>query len=497
MRIVGLPDDILLQVVLYLSIQDVLSFKQTCRVLHAFGSTDYLWHRLAERSDLLLNISSNTVITELPADELQRVVIDAIRLELNWRRSSPRIKRTMSLNIANDALFEHLHFVNGGKWLLVVQGHPRRFEERVYTQIYFWDLHVLNEPRCVIRFELIGKHRASAVTLHDQEESATLVVALNDASADFFEVRTFSLTGEFTTLSHVGALPSVAKRIELPPSSGPLRAISVTSVSVCGHVLAATVVIFAPDQAATSHIVVARTDNGSAHWMQREPYKPIHSALTRLHRNNIIIFGHNTEGYACHVYELPPSLLYPCSRSHMSLSDCDFPDNLLEWGPLVAHSTCVMDKLFNLFPEPSTIPSASGEILAFMLMAESCAYLMRFHLSARTTSSSSGKRFVRPITVKIRADTSVRLVGVGISGRRAVWMEHNLETTRSQLMKLEALQDDTTDGEYTQISSGVLLPPDPPLPFSTDACQGLAFDEASGRLCIGLWGGSLYLVDFS
>ena len=87
----------------------------------------------------------------------------------------------------------------------------------------------------------------------------------------------------------------------------------------------------------------------------------------------------------------------------------------------------------------------------------------------------------------------MRLAGIGVTGSRAVWMEHSLETTRSRLMKLEFGR--TTRGDV-EMFHGVLLGPDPPLPFSTDACHMLAFDEATCRLCLGLWDGSLRVVDF-
>ncbi len=99
----------------------------------------------------------------------------------------------------------------------------------------------------------------------------------------------------------------------------------------------------------------------------------------------------------------------------------------------------------------------------------------------------------RDIEVPLPADISIRLVGIGASGRRAVWMEHSLETTRSRIMKLEV---EKTESGGLELYHGELLPPDSPLPFSTDACHMFAFDEATCRLCLGLWDGSLYIVDF-
>ncbi|KAI0091176.1 hypothetical protein BDY19DRAFT_934258 [Irpex rosettiformis] len=495
MHIVELPDDVLLHIALELSIEDILSFKQTCRVLHAFGTTDYLWHRLAVRSGLLLNIPTDTAIATLSADELQRVVIDAMRLEANWTRADPKIKRTTSLYNANNALFEHLQFVEGGKWLLVVQDRFHRFEERAYTKVSFWSLHNIDEPHCVVQFELTGKCRASDVALQNENETVTFVVALTDGQGDFFEIRTFSLNSEYATLSQIAPFPSISRRIDLPASPTPDLPLnmSITSLSVSGKILAATVTVFNVDHHEASRILVTRTDQGPAYWMQKQPYKPIHPALTRLHKNHIVIFGHSAEGFACHTYELPPILLRnytPFTASFSSYS----PADALAWGPLVADNTCANDKFENLFPEPRTVPPISNDTLAFIAVQGSRANLVRFHLDVQSpTAMGSAKSRAHPLPVVLPPDTSIRLVGVGGSGRRAVWMEHNFETTRSQLMRLEVLHDDP---KRSQVMYKVLLPPDPPLPFSTDACQALAFNESSCRLCFGLWDGSLHLVDF-
>lgn len=159
-------------------------YTQTCRVLHAFGSTDYLWHRLIERSGLLLDIPTDTPITDLTSDDLQRHAIHAIRLQLNWRRPSSNIKRITSLGTTTDALFDHLHFVPGGKWLLAVQGLYRRFENRNFTKISFWSLSHTQDAHCVAHFEMVGKHRASAVAMRDVDGSATFAIALNYADQE-------------------------------------------------------------------------------------------------------------------------------------------------------------------------------------------------------------------------------------------------------------------------------------------------------------------------
>jgi hypothetical protein len=151
--------------------------------LHAFGSTDYLWHRLVESSGLLLNIPSHTAIATLPADDLQHIAMDAIRLELNWKRRAPMITRTIPVDVANDTVFEHLHLVPGGKWLLVIQSRHRQFEERIRTNVSFWSLSN-QQPLCTVEFELTGMYRGSDVAILDNQK-VTFAIALNDEAREY------------------------------------------------------------------------------------------------------------------------------------------------------------------------------------------------------------------------------------------------------------------------------------------------------------------------
>lgn len=202
MRITDLPDDILLHIVLYLRIQDVLSFKQashpshallsihahilakTCRVLHAFGSTDYLWHRLAHSSNLLLNIPAHASVSELPADELQRLAIDAIQLQVNWARNPPHIRRTICFDTSKDGSYDHLQLFQGGRWLFVAQGRHHHFEARFHSTVSLWSLHDWDHLHCVVKYDLTGMHRASDVVFDAEEETATIAVALHSADCE-------------------------------------------------------------------------------------------------------------------------------------------------------------------------------------------------------------------------------------------------------------------------------------------------------------------------
>lgn len=80
---------------------------------------------------------------------------------------------------------------------------------------------------------------------------------------------------------------------------------------------------------------------------------------------------------------------------------------------------------------------------------------------------------------------------LGTTGRRAVWLEQSLKSDYVQILRLDY------DPAGGMPSVSVLLPPEPQLPFKPIACRALAFDEATGRLCVGLYNGTIYIIDYA
>ena len=230
--------------------------------------------------------------------------------------------------------------------------------------------------------------------------------------------------------------------------------------------------------------------------------QPMTLPQARLQDEHIIVFGRVNHDFIVRVYSLPSSFRrgrYGCTQdwSHFSPAsrDTDAETEEVGWGPVLKQLQLplgmgLVDSIF--------VPSHFTSSLALFIVDNMpllepgpVGRLLRFCLDDKRDPRTPAVHSAR---VALPSDTSVRLVGIGATGRRAVWMENSLETTRSRLMKMEL--GETSDGTL-EAFRGVLLPSDPPLPFSMDACHMLAFDEATCRLCLGLWDGSLHVVDFS
>lgn len=115
--------------------------------------------------------------------------------------------------------------------------------------------------------------------------------------------------------------------------------------------------------------------------------------------------------------------------------------------------------------------------------------LVHFPLNLHTIYEQP--RIVQAHIFPIPPSTSIEIIKLGTEGYRAIWLEHNWESQQFRLMKMCAAA--VGDG-HPEV--GVILPPDPELPFAPRECHSLAFDEVTGRVCLGLFNGDLYVMDF-
>lgn len=301
------------------------------------------------------------------------------------------------------------------------------------------------------------------------------------------QLRSVSIDDTMNALDPMSPLPSMvaSRRLDLPPLEVDVRATAlIEGISVWENQVVATVAIIVPDQDIASRIMVANADAGCARWMHKDPSQSIPLPQARLQDNRMVVFGYSRQDFIVRIYDLPYWLL---AKHGPGLKGED-----VAWGKLIGYHSYPLGS--NLM-DTVHIPSISVNFLTIMVFNEADpsqpnAQVVRFPLDGSGTHSKSKVVNVR---VPLPLDTSIRSVSIGNTGRRAVWMEHNLDTTRTRLMKLEL--GGAHDGT-PELFHGVLLPADPPLPFSTDACHSLAFDEATCRLCLGLWDSSLQIVDF-
>jgi hypothetical protein len=221
-----------------------------------------------------------------------------------------------------------------------------------------------------------------------------------------------------------------------------------------------------------------------------------------LSHGHIILIGILHQVFAMRIYELP---------SYISEYEADHDSAVRELhrgdlGPLVVEShlanlpsRSVPDfAISDSMNIPAQAPCPQLSLIAFHSREglSGQGHLVHFPADSSSMISEPTAKLVHrpeivlPENFRLPPATSVEIVKLGTEGYRAVWLEHNWETQEFRLMKLSAAVD------KGKPSIGVILPPDPGLPFSPRECQSLAFDEVTGRLCLGLYNGDLYVLDF-
>ncbi|PCH42172.1 hypothetical protein WOLCODRAFT_120067 [Wolfiporia cocos MD-104 SS10] len=499
-RISDVPEDILLEVLLYLTVTDLLSLKQTCRALHAFGSSDYVWHRLAQRIDLPLDIPPGVALNELSHDELQRIVVQAIRLEANWRRKCPQARRITTLvRDTNDPYVDEMQFVPGGKWLLTAQRH-RQMEGRWSSHVVLWSLGNMDDAYRAASMEVTGSYRSSAIELLDDGQSATVAVGVSDG-IDMIEIYSFPLQDRSEIAYFVLPTPAPIWRVALhshprAPAISPV----IHQLAVADGMIAATVVL--PGGNSPLQVFLVDVKTAYSGWVDPRyteatdrlttRAQPFSISWVRLYAGHLLLVGAMQSSLILRIYRLPK-----LRRTTSSAAG----EPYIDLGPILVESKQPLRKGAE-FDDVTRVSLPSASELCVMIFysfhdALDVGQVTHFQLPFSSALAGAGMGAGTKYVAKeecasathyfsMPSQTTAQLAQVGPSGR-GVWLEHNWDTQRRRIMRYQPRDGHTI---------AMVLPPDPALPFTPNLCHSLAFDEVTGRVCLGLFNGDVYILDF-
>ncbi|KAH9949909.1 hypothetical protein B0H21DRAFT_725209 [Amylocystis lapponica] len=495
MKLTTLPEDILLHISTYLTVVDVLSLKQTCRVLHAFGSTDYLWHKITTNFDLPLDIPPGVRRLSLPGDQLQRIVMGAIRLEANWRKPKPHVERTTALvHDTGEPYVDEMYLTPGGKLLVAAQRNRQR-EGRTTAHLTVWSLEDIGSPYRFASVETSGVYRSSALLLQEGGRPAEMIVATNEQSGDVLEFYSFRVQDRMSSSYPMYTMRTASRRLRVPPHPrAPQSRPPIHRIYASGNVVAVTVVSFGahvnPGDCPLE-ILLTNTKSAVLRWVHPRFVQPFSFVWVRLQDGFISILGKLHSSLLLRVYNIPAEIHQETRVMHSRRGSTDESEFLDLGSPITELSESLTQNSWGIHDIATVSPTSSTHLSAMTFYSFNGAQpgigqVTRFPIcpdrpGARASYSSSQ-------WFTTGSETSAEIAQVGATGRRAVWLEHNWETRQKRVMKYQPL-----DGRAT---TGVLLPPEPELPFTPSTCHSLAFDEVSGRLCLGLFNGDLYVVDF-
>ncbi|KAL6302367.1 hypothetical protein BKA93DRAFT_736997 [Sparassis latifolia] len=488
MTLTDLPHDLLLEIATYLSVKDVLSLKQTCRVLHVLASADYLWHKISADNHQPLDLPLGVRPLSLPSDELQRLAIRALRLEANWRRSTPRLAAKAIVSSSEEPYVDEMQLLLGGKWLLTAQRRSHRW--RFNSCVTLWSLQDVEDPRRITRIDFPGTYRSVSMAVQEGGVLAYLVVGVHDESR-YIEIHLLRLQRE--ELSYMrNSLRSAPKRLDVPchPRAIRIRPM-IHLIATCGNVLAVTVVFLQGGIAGENPLQILLANSDSDTLCYVHPRFPFSSLSVNLHEGHILLLGKIEYSLVLRIYRLPELLhqvLTVPDNMQDSLSGQALEYEYLDLGAVLAEYAEPLSQGLRRVSDIACTSSTSYSFLSVMVFDPTLGHpgvgqVFRFPLNV------DGPRL--PVVSKCfltPPDVSAQLAQVGATGRRAVWLEHNWEIQQKRVMRYRLVDGKPVVDE--------LLPPDPQLPFTPNTCHSLAFDEVSGRLCMGLYNGDVYVLDF-
>ncbi|KAF8809525.1 hypothetical protein BYT27DRAFT_7241230 [Phlegmacium glaucopus] len=194
-----LPNDIILVIFGHLHIEDIFNARQACWDFYELTKSRRLWDQLVYEHVLRHNIPipglAGRNIDSLEAQELERGLLEALKLRRNWRSQSPAVVRQTNMLSMPNSRVVALYFMTelGDRWLVSLSMlRDRRFV------IQCWDLHV-SPPNCRAQRELrhfrgMEVNRGvstvgSVVILNPQLEVMSLDLTARDSGHGFNTVK--------------------------------------------------------------------------------------------------------------------------------------------------------------------------------------------------------------------------------------------------------------------------------------------------------------------
>ncbi|KLO17184.1 hypothetical protein SCHPADRAFT_821770 [Schizopora paradoxa] len=488
---VYLPEDLVVHVARHAAVEDIFSLKQTCRSIYASVNADYLWHQILPREDIPLATPLHRDILSYSAAEIQSHVLRALRLRSNWSQDLPTIKKWASPKLEElDGSHDILKLVNNGSILVAIKRNRYHNASMTVSALLLEDI---QNPRLLVHYTSPVLLKQYEATIDEAGKSLLLAAAVSKGNTEVlqiyrslfaetaYSISTFEMPYEFE-LKQQGLFHKVS-----------LQGTFVASV-IMGHV---------PEGANNvSSILLANWETGN----QITLFPPLNETIREnmdikiIYPYLVIIAACNTElrvilvpiGVIEHGSHLEsPNISWKNRRTLPDFQSIKFPC-------MDFYEICISDiASVGSFPILSVIafPSISRDDI----FQSKKAMLLRIKLDTDSDDLRDYEHRDRTGLSGVMNNFDVRMesypeyVSLGTTGRRAVWLEQSLKSDYTQVVRMSCSETPNDSPPSLKI----LIPPEPQLPFKPSACRALAFDEASGRVCLGSYKGELFILDYA
>ncbi|KAH7903229.1 hypothetical protein BJ138DRAFT_1184539 [Hygrophoropsis aurantiaca] len=463
----------------------------SCRVLYAIGSLDYLWHKLVRTCNLPLGIPLGADSATLSGQELQAIVVNALKLDHNWRNPDAHIQRAIPIiPDANTSPVDSMHLLPGGKWLFTT--HFICSHSRQYTDLILWCLDDMTSPRSIITIPIDGRFPVCRAYYQPAQHKFTVAVSSEkDDSTESVEVYHISLDNP-AVVTHSESLA-----IQPVASDGSLLCVyNIGNLRICGDILGATYHQYTMDNVRPCidavHIYLRNLVTGATATFKACDGNAHHDQIAfELFRNQYALGCAAPDTFLAHIvsfYDIPPSIISTDLDSAPN-SDPNTLEGILSARCRLSHSVWFLyrassSNLENGIPilNTMTFSGSSWEVI-----------IDRFSPLDHET------RFISCPTIASQSSSTHAIMGdhrqLGETGRRAVWVDMGGDMGGEMMLRKWSASR-YRRGKELLAGASVLMPSKSGLPFTLGDICGIAFDEASCRLCVSLYNGELYVCDF-
>ncbi|KAF8149978.1 hypothetical protein B0H34DRAFT_170705 [Crassisporium funariophilum] len=498
MILTELPQDIILFICILLHPQDLLELIKTCRVLHAFGSSDYVWHHIQHDLPLEFSQCQGGGMNSLSGAEVRDRVVSALRLDKNWRQKASRLHRITKVIAPKHAKLLALQAL-GRKWMVTMSRAP---EFSIRLTIWRMDetYDGVLQPYAVASVDLSDGFRFTA-SLQEGGDSA-IISTLGATRTAQGKLAIHHINLKALEKDEDGFSPYIINEWEFENP----QVFYLTEIF--GTIVAAVSLLRVSQSQQDHQILLFNTKTNVKILLDVPELAEFDSGrlYIKIYTPYIVIAGVRERGnhpFPQHqqldvrVRELPSSIFedVPLSTASRPIEST----TLTTWASIVADYQ-TQNLPSNLDINISLEPVSSGATLhSFTVFAchsppsqagRGAVEVYRFPIN----TSWRNAKFAdwQPIhTFSTPPNVSLEPTCVGQNGCRAVWLEHQWNTDDYRLMKASL----PATGEMPPL----VMPLEAQqfsLPFLPHTICSLTFEESTGRVWVAVHTGEIYILEF-
>ncbi|CAK5268536.1 unnamed protein product [Mycena citricolor] len=462
--LLSLPHDVLINVFILLSAEDLLVLNQTCRSLHEYTMNDYIWHQLPSAQQLPLVIPPYVNRNLLTGPVLKTLVTHALRVDNNWRRPYPEIRSIARLEEMDNVM--KMQFIGSG-WLVVLRRSP--------PAVAVLRMAGTKQASREASIGLSGYGMPLTFAASMQEHCTHVTIAVILAAARSTRLVVYSVALEADPELGIYRPHDLICDISRPEADGPFY-----EVHIFGHTVAVGIPQIKQDLHRASGYRILTIDTLTGARFSLDPL------LT-----DVSVHPHAAgPAYAVcqdlaqvHFKLYPGQLVLTAVRDHTMLVARRHRLVVPLPAPEVEEQIPILPRANYHLSADSTHGSGHLTTLFFRTFGQR-ADLVRLSLHDKRTHP-----WVHPFPT--HTATSAEMVCLGETGTRAVWLEKQWGTDEFTLMKAIIPLDNTQ-----RVVVEPLLAKHKALPFELRRVQCLALEEATGRVCLTTHFGELFMLQF-